>query len=112
VDRSNPAADSGQPSTGGPAVQSLLGPGLYSGGSLEEALRLAGALKLTGQLAGQHPVIHMYHGICTWAGGQLEGEVRQGAWGYIPVASAQDVVGVSPSALYGRLLQHAGLKWM
>jgi putative AlgH/UPF0301 family transcriptional regulator len=115
-DRSTPAAaassgtQAGQP-TGSTAVPPLLGPGLYSGGSLEEALRLAGALKLTGQLAG-HPLIHMYHGMCTWASGQLEGEVRQGAWGFIPAASAQDVVGVPPSALYGRLLQHGGLKWM
>ncbi|CAK0784725.1 hypothetical protein CVIRNUC_007929 [Coccomyxa viridis] len=59
-----------------------------------------------------HPSVHVYHGICAWAEGQLEGELRSGSWG-LTKAEVDDVLEVPPEQLWGRLMNQPNrLRWL
>ncbi|KAK9795914.1 hypothetical protein WJX73_000165 [Symbiochloris irregularis] len=56
--------------------------------------------------------INMYHGLCSWTDGQLEGEIRSGAWGFGP-ATMDDVLSVPAEQLWHRLTTTPGrLSWL
>ena len=57
-------------------------------------------------------VVHVYHGAAAWAAGQLEGELRAGAWGWVPAATAADVLDGSPEDLWGSLVSSGRLTWL
>lgn len=57
-------------------------------------------------------VVHVYHGAAAWAAGQLEGELRAGAWGLVPTATAADVLDGSPEDLWGSLVSSGRLTWL
>lgn len=65
--------------------------------------------------AGSQPLLEewplvVFHGACIWDGGQLEGEIRSGAWG-ITVASSEDVQ-EAPLQLWLKLISSKRLVWM
>ena len=57
-------------------------------------------------------VVHVYHGAAAWAAGQLEGELRAGAWGLVPAATAADVLDGAPEDLWGSLVSSGRLTWL
>ena len=57
-------------------------------------------------------VVHVYHGAAAWAAGQLEGELRAGAWGLVPAATAADVLDGSPEDLWRSLVSSGRLTWL
>ena len=57
-------------------------------------------------------VVHVYHGAAAWAAGQLEGELRAGAWGFVPAATAADVLDGSPEDLWRSLVSSGRLTWL
>jgi len=50
----------------------------------------------------QEPCAHIFHGVASWAPGQLQGEIRSGSWGLCG-ASSFDVFEVAPEALWQRV---------
>ncbi|GAB4813425.1 hypothetical protein N2152v2_000471 [Parachlorella kessleri] len=73
-----------------------LQPQLFMGGALTEVLERAGARsdpsqELAGSGGSAGRLVHVYHGVCSWAEGQLEGEIRSGAWSIGP-GRLQDVL--------------------
>lgn len=50
------------------------------------------------------PSVLVFHGISTWAEGQLEGEIRSGAWAYGD-ASFEDIMEDNPSDLWRSLMR-------
>eukprot|EP00193_Tetraselmis_chui_P013479 CAMPEP_0177789504 /NCGR_PEP_ID=MMETSP0491_2-20121128/22793_1 /TAXON_ID=63592 /ORGANISM="Tetraselmis chuii, Strain PLY429" /LENGTH=375 /DNA_ID=CAMNT_0019311389 /DNA_START=721 /DNA_END=1848 /DNA_ORIENTATION=- len=58
----------------------------------------------------QPRVLRMYHGIASWAEGQLEGEVRGGSWGFCP-ARLEDLT-ADPASLWRRLVASPALQWL
>eukprot|EP00887_Chlorella_sp_A99_P006914 scaffold2.g6914.t1 len=82
---------------------------LYVGGSLADVLELAEA-QLGG--GGAPPSVLIFHGVCAWAEGQLEGEVRSGHWGFAP-AALEDVLPPQPAGrLWQVLVGSERLVWM
>jgi Uncharacterized ACR, COG1678 len=57
-------------------------------------------------------VVHVYHGAAAWSAGQLEGELRAGAWGLVPAATAADVHDGSPEDLWRSLVSSGRLTWL
>lgn len=57
-------------------------------------------------------MIRAYHGVCTWVAGQLEGEIRNGMWGFVERASVVDVIGTPPQQLWSSLMESGRLNWM
>ena len=57
-------------------------------------------------------VVHVYHGAAAWSAGQLEGELRAGAWGLVPAATAADVLDGSPEELWRSLVSSGRLTWL
>jgi len=57
-------------------------------------------------------VVHVYHGAAAWSAGQLEGELRAGAWGLVPAATAADVLDGSPEDLWRSLVSSGRLTWL
>lgn len=53
---------------------------------------------------GDDPSVLVFHGISTWAEGQLEGEIRSGAWAYGD-ASFEDIMKDNPSDLWQSLMR-------
>ncbi|KAL4442669.1 hypothetical protein ABPG77_006663 [Micractinium sp. CCAP 211/92] len=109
------AADTGRPSgdaaesssqAGGAADGGAAGtPHLYEGGSLGEIMEQAAAAAARGRRghsasrrggkagdAAALPVL-LFHGVCAWAEGQLEGELRAGAWAFT-ARPAGDLLGL------------------
>ena len=83
------------------------GSGLYEGGSLADVMAAAGAPG-----AGPGARVALYHGVCAWAEGQLEGELRSGAWGLCP-ARLEDVHATPPDQLWARVSAQPGrLRWL
>lgn len=81
--------------------------GLYEGGSLADVVAAASA-------PSAHPGarVALYHGVCAWAEGQLEGELRAGAWGFC-AATLDDVHATPPDRLWSHLSQQPGrLRWL
>ena len=86
------------------------GSGLFEGGSLADVVAAAGAPGAPGAPAGAR--ICLYHGVCAWAEGQLEGELRSGAWGMC-AAGLEDVHATPPDQLWARLTAQPGrLTWL
>lgn len=99
--------------------------GLYLGGSVDELLSLlaapaagaapAAAPGVPGALLQMGPPpapqARLFHGICAWAPGQLEGELRSGAWGLAEAAPA-DVMATPPQQLWHQLVVSPRLRWM
>lgn len=57
--------------------------------------------------------VRVFHGVCAWAAGQLEGELRAGLWGIIPQAALADVVTTPPGQLWRVLSDDADrVKWL
>ena len=56
--------------------------------------------------------MHVYHGAAAWSAGQLEGELRAGAWGLVPAATAADVLDGSPEDLWRSLVSSGRLTWL
>jgi putative AlgH/UPF0301 family transcriptional regulator len=81
------------------------------GGGGDPATASAAAAAARGQVSGDlgHQV-KILHGLCSWAPGQLEGELRSGAWGYA-AAEASDVWGVRPERLWEAVLASDRLNW-
>ena len=50
------------------------------------------------------PAVLVFHGISTWAEGQLEGEIRAGAWAYGD-ATAEDILAAAPNDLWQSLMR-------
>ena len=65
-----------------------IGGGLHLNGDLAEIRRRAeaGAQAAAGGGGGGRPAVQALYGHAAWAGGQLEGEVRAGAWRWVPDA--------------------------
>ncbi|CAL8462769.1 g2302 [Coccomyxa elongata] len=97
---------------------------LFEGGSLTDVVAAASAAgpppvtrwgaRGGGRSNTQHrqPRVHVYHGICAWSEGQLEGELRSGSWGFTK-ANTEDVLGVPPEQLWARLVaQPSRLQWL
>ena len=57
-------------------------------------------------------VVHVYHGAAAWSAGQLEGELRAGAWGLVPAATAADVLDGKPEDLWRSLVSSGRLTWL
>jgi hypothetical protein len=57
-------------------------------------------------------VVHVYHGAAAWSAGQLEGELRAGAWCLVPAATAADVLDGSPEDLWASLVSSGRLTWL
>eukprot|EP00878_Enallax_costatus_P008086 GHUV01008456.1.p1 GENE.GHUV01008456.1~~GHUV01008456.1.p1 ORF type:complete len:201 (+),score=92.28 GHUV01008456.1:93-605(+) len=55
--------------------------------------------------------VRMYHGVCSWSTGQLEGEIRAGAWGVIDQADVSDVVETPPQLLWQQLVHSNRPRW-
>lgn len=102
----------------------VLGPGVNGSGSAEG---FVSRLDLNGSLADVTRVLHsldrlspnnpnsptlkIFYGLCVWSSGQLEGEVRNGAWGFAN-ATVADVLNVPPTTLWWNLLSSERLQWM
>lgn len=90
-----------------PPAAARNGSGLYEGGSLADVIAAASAAS-----APPGARIALYHGVCAWAEGQLEGELRSGAWGMCP-ASLADVHATPPDRLWADLSAQPGrLRWL
>jgi hypothetical protein len=101
---------------------------LYHGGSFEDLLRrvaptdaavkpaagaAAPAAAAASPLAPALQRVRVYHGVCAWAAGQLEGELRSGMWGLLRQASVGDVVATPPRQLWRRLTEGGrALEWL
>ena len=60
------------------------------------------------------PIVHVYHGVVAWAPGQLEGELRAGAWG-LADAVAADVLATPADGLWSGLVAGPGaarVRWL
>lgn len=79
-----------------------------NGGRLADVLTLAGGPH--GKAANEN-AIHVYHGISTWGQGQLEGEIRAGAWAY-GEALQEDLMRTDHDQLWGSLLGSDRLNWL
>lgn len=79
-----------------------------NGGRLADVLTLAGGPH--GKAASEN-AIHVYHGISTWGQGQLEGEIRAGAWAY-GEALQEDLMRTDHDQLWGSLLGSDRLNWL
>jgi hypothetical protein len=62
------------------------------------------------ELAAVAASLRMYHGVCVWGPGQLEGEVRAGAWG-VAAAELADIVATPPQLLWESLLGSNRARW-
>jgi hypothetical protein len=62
------------------------------------------------ELAAVAASLRMYHGVCVWGPGQLEGEVRSGAWG-VAAAELSDVVATPPQLLWENLTGSNRARW-
>jgi putative AlgH/UPF0301 family transcriptional regulator len=62
--------------------------------------------------AAPQPPLRVYHGVAAWQRGQLEGELRAGAWGLCTGAQAADVLRTPPEHLWGRLQADGRLQWL
>jgi len=75
----------------------------------------AAAAAAMGGVKGDAPAlqrVRVYHGVCTWSAGQLEGELRDGMWGLVPEAAVTDVAATPPQQAW-RLLKDSGrLRWL
>lgn len=82
---------------------------LYYGGSVTEVAERV----MSGGTARGRPRhrLWVFHGICAWAPGQLEGEVRGGSWGFAD-GSTEDLTAVPAEHLWWRLIHDAHrLNW-
>ncbi|KAF6258614.1 hypothetical protein COO60DRAFT_1626392 [Scenedesmus sp. NREL 46B-D3] len=59
----------------------------------------------------QQASLRLFHGVCVWGPGQLEAEVRAGAWGVVAAAEVSDVVATPPALLWERLLGGDRARW-
>jgi putative AlgH/UPF0301 family transcriptional regulator len=83
-------------------------PGVFQGGALPEVLQRSGS---GGGRGGGGPApVHLYHGVATWAPGQLEGELRAGSWAFA-AASREDVFASPPEELWAGLAGGERLTW-
>jgi putative AlgH/UPF0301 family transcriptional regulator len=64
------------------------------------------------QRVGENLVL-IFHGISTWAEGQLEGEIRAGAWAFTS-ATNDDVISaaITPDQVWGSMLGSDRLTWL
>jgi hypothetical protein len=62
------------------------------------------------ELAALAGSLRMYHGVCVWGAGQLEGEIRAGAWG-VAAAELADIVATRPQLLWEQLLGSNRARW-
>lgn len=62
--------------------------------------------------ASCHKVL-VYHGLCGWAEGQLEGELRSGSWALAPATAADlRMAAASPEDLWAHLIASSRLRWL
>lgn len=73
--------------------------------------RLADVLELSNESPFKCASINVYHGISTWAEGQLEGEIRAGAWAY-GQGTGDDILSGDISNLWSSLLTSNRLTWL
>lgn len=78
---------------------------IYMGG------RLGDVLELVHESPFKCPSINVYHGISTWAEGQLEGEIRAGAWAY-GQGIGDDIISGDTTNLWSSLLTSNRLTWL
>lgn len=62
-------------------------------------------------LSNLRAAVRMYHGVCSWSVGQLEGEIRAGAWGVITQADMLDFVETPPQHLWQQLTHGNRPRW-
>lgn len=103
-------------SPGGNAVPASASSSLYMGGHLDEILyRVQQGVASGGDGWGNHAAVgtqlRLFHGICAWAQGQLEGEVRTGAWGLCK-ASVDDIITTTPQQLWQTLHVSNRTRWL
>jgi len=69
------------------------------------------AAQLTQRPAAAPPhLLRMFHGISSWADGQLEGEIRTGGWGF--VHASWDDLTAEPDQLWEQLVASPRLQWL
>jgi hypothetical protein len=97
----------------GGSVRGGAAAGLYHGGSLEELLALVQPSSMAGRLLAPPPApqVRLFHGVSSWAPGQLEGEVRSGAWG-LADATPADIASTPPQQLWGQLVEGPRIRWL
>lgn len=81
--------------------------------SVSETLHLAGDLSLLQTLGGPgrpEPRIRFYLGYAGWASGQLEMELRAGAWKLLP-GDSNIIFEEDPLRIWPRLMQNLGHEW-
>lgn len=88
------------PGRSGPAGCGAMASGPAGGGAVRD------------RLPPQQQVVRVFHGVCTWAPGQLEGELRGGVWGLVQQGAVGDVVGTAPGRLWRALMDSGRLRWM
>lgn len=88
-------------------------PELFQGGRLADVLELseAGARGRRVGAPSRDQRVLVFHGISTWAEGQLEGEIRAGAWAY-GSACHEDILHADPDQLWGVLLGSSRVTWL
>ncbi len=92
---------------------------LHHGGSLDELLAALQAKQQGTQASAsiaqrqqaQLQRVRVFHGVCAWAGGQLEAELMSGAWG-LAQADPADVTETSPQQLWQQLSTSRRLRWL
>ncbi|EIE26152.1 hypothetical protein COCSUDRAFT_65011 [Coccomyxa subellipsoidea C-169] len=105
------------------ATREVGAPELFEGGSLTDVVAAAsaavpppggrwGVRSNRSSSQNRQTRVHVYHGICAWSEGQLEGELRSGSWGFTS-AKTEDVLNVPPEQLWSRLVNEPSrLNWL
>lgn len=75
---------------------------------LDEGIFLSGAPAVLSDLCGRSAPMRLFVGYAGWGPGQLEHELREGAWLTLPVRP-EYIYSVEPDGLWERVLKDAGL---
>jgi len=87
---------------------------LYQGGRLAdvlERLSSSAASSATKNSPPSHQSVFVYHGISTWAEGQLEGEIRAGVWAYGD-AFQDDILNSDFQHMWEVMLSSGRMTWL
>jgi hypothetical protein len=77
---------------------------LYEGGSLADVLAAAAGQRRRARAGQEGPPVLLFHGVCAWAEGQLEGELRAGAWaGFLQPGDIWNKFAAPPDELWRAL---------
>jgi hypothetical protein len=56
--------------------------------------------------------VRVYHGVCAWSAGQLEGELAFGVWGLVSQAAVEDVAGTEWGRVWQELTDSDRPQWL